>query len=232
VRRRPYSLLLFDEVEKAHPDVFNIMLQLLDDGRLTDSKGRTVSFANTLIVMTSNLGSRAVQKGARGGFGLSGVMADDEEEENYAAMKELVMDDMKSFFRPEFVNRLDEVVVFRALTKDNLRAIAENEFQQVLARLGERDLDVRLTQAFKDRVVDQGYDPAFGARPLRRAISSMLEDTLAEHLLEAACEGHDEQDDKATAKEAPAARQTIEVDIDEKTGKATVVQMRESSMAA
>jgi ATP-dependent Clp protease ATP-binding subunit ClpC len=232
VRRRPYSLLLFDEVEKAHPDVFNIMLQLLDDGRLTDSKGRTVSFANTLIVMTSNLGSRAVQKGARGGFGLSGVMADDEEEENYAAMKELVMDDMKSFFRPEFVNRLDEVVVFRALTKDNLRAIAENEFQQVLARLGERDLDVRLTQAFKDRVVDQGYDPAFGARPLRRAISSMLEDTLAEHLLEAACEGHDDQDDRSTTKEAPAARQTVEVDIDEKTGKATVVQMRESSMAA
>ncbi|CAK0795553.1 unnamed protein product, partial [Prorocentrum cordatum] len=146
VRRRPYSLLLFDEVEKAHPDVFNIMLQLLDDGRLTDSKGRTVSFANTLVVMTSNLGSRAVQKGARGGFGLGGVM-DDEEEESYAAMKEIVMEDMKSFFRPEFINRLDEVVVFRSLTKDNLRAIAENEFQQVLARLSESDLDVVLTQA-------------------------------------------------------------------------------------
>jgi len=228
VRRRPYSLLLFDEVEKAHPDVFNIMLQLLDDGRLTDSKGRTVSFANTLVVMTSNLGSRAVQKGATGGFGLGGMM-DDEEEESYAAMKEIVMEDMKSFFRPEFINRLDEVVVFRALTKDNLRAIAEIEFQQVLARLSESDLDVVLTQAFKDRVVDQGYDPAFGARPLRRAISFMLEDTLAEHLLEAAGEGHDDQGDE---EEAPAARQTVEVDIDEKTGKATVVQRRESSMAA
>jgi len=236
VRRRPYSLLLFDEVEKAHPDVFNLMLQLLEDGRLTDSKGRTVSFANTLVVMTSNLGSRAVQKGATGGFGLGGMM-DDEEEESYAAMKEIVMEDMKSFFRPEFINRLDEVVVFRALTKDNLRAIAEIEFQQVLARLSESDLDVALTQAFKDRVVDQGYDPAFGARPLRRAISFMLEDTLAEHLLEAAGEGHDDQGDEdpdlqRLEEEAPAARQTVEVDIDEKTGKAIVVQRRESSMAA
>jgi ATP-dependent Clp protease ATP-binding subunit ClpC len=229
VRRRPYSLLLFDEVEKAHPDVFNIMLQLLDDGRLTDSKGRTVSFANTLVVMTSNLGSRSVQKGAGGSFGLGFGTADDEEEESYAAMKELVMDDMKSFFRPEFINRLDELVVFRSLTKDNVRAIAEVEFRQVLARLSESDLDVVLTQAFKDRVVDQGYDPAFGARPLRRAISTMLEDTLAEHLLEAASasgEGQDEQDDKATA------RQSVEVDIDEKTGKAIVVQSRESSVVA
>merc|ERR1719282_1707239 len=177
VRRQPYSVLLFDEMEKAHPDVFNIMLQLLDDGRLTDSKGRTVSFANTLVVMTSNLGSRSVQKGAAGSFGLGFGTADNEEEESYAAMKELVMEDMKSFFRPEFINRLDEMVVFRSLTKENVRAIAEVEFQQVLARLGESDLDVMLTQAFKDRVVDQGYDPAFGARPLRRAISAMLEDT-------------------------------------------------------
>merc|ERR1719221_1357288 len=132
-------------------------------------------------------------------------MVDDEEEESYSAMKELVMEDMKSFFRPEFINRLDELVVFRSLTKDNVRAIAEVEFQQVLARLGESDLDVVLTQAFKDRVVDQGYDPAFGARPLRRAISTMLEDTLAEHLLQAASasgEGQDEQDDKAMARQS------------------------------
>jgi len=245
VRRRPYSLLLFDEVEKAHPDVFNIMLQLLDDGRLTDSKGRTVSFANTLVVMTSNLGSRSVQKGTAGSFGLGFGTADDAEEENYAAMKELVMEDMKSFFRPEFINRLDELVVFRSLTKDNVRSIAEVEFKQVLARLSESDLDVVLTQAFKDRVVDRGYDPAFGARPLRRAISTLLEDTLAEHLLGAASaagEGQDEQDDRARAEEgAPAARQAVEVDIDGTTGKAIVVQRglhggqggsRESSMAA
>merc|ERR1719424_59480 len=228
VRRKPYSLLLFDEVEKAHPDVFNIMLQLLDDGRLTDSKGRTVSFANTLVVMTSNLGSRSVQKGTAGSFGLGFGTADDAEEENYAAMKELMMEDMKSFFRPEFINRLDELVAFRSLTKDNVRSIAEVEFQQVLARLSESDLDVVLTQAFKDQVVDRGYDPAFGARPLWRAISTLLEDTLAEHLLEAASaagEGQGEQDDRARAEEAaPAARQTVEVDIDGKTGKAIVVQ--------
>ncbi|CAK0788613.1 unnamed protein product [Prorocentrum cordatum] len=235
VRRRPYSLLLFDEVEKAHPDVFNVMLQLLDDGRLTDSKGRTVSFANTLIVMTSNLGSRAVQKGAGGSFGLGFGTAgeEEEEEENYAAMRELVMDDMKSFFRPEFINRLDDLVVFRPLSRDDVRAIAEVEFRKVLARLGERDLDVVLTQAFKDRVVDRGFDPAFGARPLRRAISSMLEDTLAEHLLEAAGEGLDDEDGGPAARQkAPAHRRAVEVDLDEQTGKATVVQRRESSVAA
>ncbi|CAK0909859.1 unnamed protein product [Prorocentrum cordatum] len=238
VRRQPYSLVLFDEVEKAHPDVFNIMLQLLDDGRLTDSQGRTVSFANTLVVMTSNLGSRSVQKGAGGSFGLGFGAADDEEEESYAAMKELVMDDMKSFFRPEFINRLDEVVVFRSLTKDDVRAIAEVEFQNVLARLGERDLDVTLTQAFKDRVVELGYDPAMGARPLRRAISNMMEDTLAEYLLEAAGAEEDEEEDAARdseaeddSQDAPAVRQAVVLDLDGATGKATVVQSSGSTVA-
>jgi ATP-dependent Clp protease ATP-binding subunit ClpC len=238
VRRQPYSLVLFDEVEKAHPDVFNIMLQLLDDGRLTDSQGRTVSFANTLVVMTSNLGSRSVQKGAGGSFGLGFGAADDAEEESYAAMKELVMDDMKSFFRPEFINRLDEMVVFRSLTKDDVRAIAEVEFKNVLARLGDQDLDVTLTQAFKDKVVELGYDPAMGARPLRRAISSLLEDTLAEHLLEAAGAEEDEEEEKARDSEAedesegaPAVRQAVVVDVDETTGKAAV-QSKESYIAA
>jgi len=231
VRRRPYCVVLFDEMEKAHPDVFGVLLQLLDDGRLTDSKGRTVSFANTLVVMTSNLGSRSVQKGAGGSFGLGFGTADDEEEESYAAMKELVMEDMKSFFRPEFINRLDELVVFRSLTKENVRAIAEVEFRQVLGRLGERNLDVTLTQAFKDQVVEKGYDPAFGARPLRRAISAMLEDTLAEHLLEAAGEGPDDgQADGAGAGEE--ARQSIKVDVDGETGRAIVLQAREGSRAA
>jgi ATP-dependent Clp protease ATP-binding subunit ClpC len=232
VRRQPYSLVLFDEVEKAHPDVFNIMLQLLDDGRLTDSQGRTVSFANTMVVMTSNLGSRSVQKGAGGSFGLGFGTADDEEEESYAAMKELVMEDMKSFFRPEFINRLDEMVVFRSLTKDNVRAIAEVEFQHVLARLDARNLDVTLTQAFQDKVVELGYDPAFGARPLRRAISSMLEDTLAEHLLEAAGEEEEEKKEGGSVAEedrqdALAVRQSVVVDVDEDTGKATVRRIAE-----
>jgi len=183
VRRRPYSLVLFDEVEKAHPDVFNMMLQLLDDGRLTDSKGRTVSFANTLVVMTSNLGSRSVQKSASGGLGLGFGTMVDHTEANYSQMTELVHEEMKSFFRPEFLNRLDDIVVFRSLTKEDVRAIAEVEFKKVMARLKEKALDIRLSQRFKDLVVDAGFDPAYGARPLRRAITRMLEDTLAEHLL-------------------------------------------------
>jgi len=193
VRRRPYSLVLFDEVEKAHPDVFNMMLQLLDDGRLTDSKGRTVSFANTLVVMTSNLGSRSVQKSAGGGMGIGFGTDENSGEASYSQMKDLVHEEMKSFFRPEFLNRLDEMVVFRSLEKEDVRAIAEVEFKKVLWRLQERNLNVRLSQRFKDRVVDEGFDPAYGARPLRRAITRMLEDTLAEHLLANPAAGEDKE---------------------------------------
>ncbi|CAE7373225.1 CD4A [Symbiodinium natans] len=188
VRRRPYSLVLFDEVEKAHPDVFNILLQLLDDGRLTDSRGRVVSFANTLVVMTSNIGSRSVQKSAAGGLGLGFGVGEDEEEDKYSKVKELVNEEMKSFFRPEFLNRLDEIIVFRPLKEEDVRAIAEVEFKKVLARLADKDLEVTLLQSFKEQVIREGYDPAYGARPLRRAITRMLEDTLAEHLLQSAAE--------------------------------------------
>jgi len=205
VRRRPYSVVLFDEVEKAHPDVFNMMLQVLDDGRLTDSKGRTVSFANTLIIMTSNLGSRSVQKGTSGGGGLGFVTAGDEDDTDYSRMKDLVNEEMKGFFRPEFLNRLDEIVVFRSLTRENIRAIAEVEFKKVIARLGERQLDVTLTDRFKERVLEEGFDPAYGARPLRRAITRLLEDTLAEHVL------------GGTQEEAPQGRaqvrQFVELDV-------------------
>merc|ERR1711972_1213890 len=167
----------------AHPDVFNMMLQVLDDGRLTDSKGRTVSFANTMVIMTSNLGSRSVQKGASGGLGLGFETAGDDDDGDYSKMKDLVHEEMKSFFRPEFLNRLDEMVVFRSLTRENVAAIAEVEFRKVLARLSERQLDVTLSERFKAKVVEEGFDPAYGARPLRRAITRMLEDTLAEYVL-------------------------------------------------
>ncbi|CAE8626682.1 unnamed protein product [Polarella glacialis] len=186
VRRKPYSLVLFDEVEKAHPDVFNMLLQLLDDGRLTDSKGRTVSFANTMIVLTSNIGSRSVQKSAGGGMSLGFGVQENQAEANYSSIRELVHEEMKSFFRPEFLNRLDEICVFRPLTKPDIRAIAEVEFQKVTARLVESGIDISLTARFKEHVVTMGYDPAYGARPLRRAITRLLEDTLAEHLLESA----------------------------------------------
>jgi len=218
VRRRPYSLVLFDEVEKAHPDVFNMMLQVLDDGRLTDSKGRTVSFANTLVVMTSNLGSRSVQKGAGGGLGLGFETAGDEDDSDYGRMKDLVHEEMKGFFRPEFLNRLDEMVVFRSLTRDNVREIAEVEFRKVLARLSERALDVKLSARFKEKVVEEGFDPAYGARPLRRAITRMLEDTLAEHVLSNA-EGDEQSGSSASGSsgsgqvKAEEPRQVVEVDI-------------------
>jgi len=193
VRRRPYSLVLFDEVEKAHPDVFNTLLQLLDDGRLTDSKGRVVSFSNTLVVMTSNIGSRSVQKGAGGGVGLGFGTMEDSEEQSYQVIRELVHEEMKSFFRPEFLNRLDEICVFRPLTKENIRAIAEVEFNKVAARLLEAGMHVSLTARFKERVVQEGFDPAYGARPLRRAITRWLEDSLAEHLLDSTA--HPEEND-------------------------------------
>lgn len=187
VRRRPYSLVLFDEVEKAHPDVFNVLLQLLDDGRLTDSKGRVVSFANTMVIMTSNIGSRSVSKSAAGTSGL-GFHSEEDGFDTYAKVKEAVDEEMKSFFRPEFLNRLDEVIVFRPLKEDDIRAIAEVEFKKVLERLSDKNLHITLTQSFKDQVLKEGFDPAYGARPLRRAITRMLEDTLAEQLLEQTAE--------------------------------------------
>jgi len=183
IRRRPYSLVLFDEVEKAHPDVFNMLLQLLDDGRLTDSKGRTVSFTNCLVVMTSNLGSRSVQKSSAGGLGLGFGTELDEGEQSYGKMKELVHEEMKGFFRPEFLNRLDELIVFRPLSKEDVRNIAEVEFKKIMKRLSQNNLEVVLSAAFKCKVLDEGYDPTYGARPLRRAVTRLLEDSLTEAIL-------------------------------------------------
>mmetsp|Transcript_19321 Transcript_19321/g.61257 ORF Transcript_19321/g.61257 Transcript_19321/m.61257 type:complete len:297 (+) Transcript_19321:2-892(+) len=176
VRRRPYCVILFDEMEKAHPDVFGLLLQVLDDGRCTDSQGRTVDFKNTVIVMTSNVGSEAI---AELGVGLDDVDAKKKEEEVAEAVREA----MAGVFRPEFLNRLDEIVVFRSLTREDVQAIAEVEFRKVLGRLLEQELEVQLTARFKDQIVKEGYDPAYGARPLRRAITRLLEDTLAETLL-------------------------------------------------
>jgi len=210
--------VLFDEVEKAHPDVFNMMLQLLDDGRLTDSKGRTVSFANALVVMTSNLGSRSVQSGVAGGFGM-GFSGVEESDDSYTKMKDLVLEEMKSFFRPEFLNRLDDIVVFQSLTKDDVRNIAEVEFAKVLARLSENALDVSLSPAFKAAVVEAGFDPAYGARPLKRAITRMLEDTLSEQLLLDAEKAGDETQDQKDAKKEE--RKSIIVDVDS-NGKVSV----------
>ncbi len=182
VRRKPYTVILMDEIEKAHPDVFNILLQLLDDGRLSDAKGRVVSFKNTLIIMTSNIGSKVIEKGGGGlGFELS---TDDESTSRYNNIRNLVNEEMKQYFRPELLNRLDEIIVFRQLTKPEIAEIAEILLKQVNGRLTERGITLALTEAFKERLVDEGYDQRYGARPMRRAISRLIEDNLAEAILE------------------------------------------------
>jgi ATP-dependent Clp protease ATP-binding subunit ClpC len=181
VRRRPYTVVLFDEIEKAHPDVFNLLLQLLEDGRLTDSKGRTVDFKNTLIIMTSNIGSKVIEKGGGGlGFEFSGA---DAEETNYNRIRSLVNEELKQYFRPEFLNRLDEIIVFRQLSRDEVKEIAEIMLKEVFSRMEEKGIHLSVTEAFKERLVEEGYNPSYGARPLRRAVMRLLEDSLAEEFL-------------------------------------------------
>jgi len=181
VRRRPYTVVLFDEVEKAHPDVFNLLLQLLEEGRLTDSKGRTVDFKNTLLIMTSNIGSKVIEKGGGGlGFEFSG---DSVEDSQYNRIKSLVNEELKQYFRPEFLNRLDEIIVFRQLTKNEVKEIAEIMLKEVFARLKDKGIKLDVTDSFKERLVEEGFNPSYGARPLRRAVMRLLEDSLAEEVL-------------------------------------------------
>ncbi len=181
VRRRPYTVVLFDEIEKAHPDVFNLLLQLLEEGRLTDSKGRTVDFKNTLIIITSNIGSKVIEKGGGGlGFEFSGENA---EETQYNRIKSLVNEELKQYFRPEFLNRLDEIIVFRQLTRDEVKEIAEIMLREVFQRMEDKGILLTVSEAFKERLVEEGYNPSYGARPLRRAVMRLLEDSLAEGVL-------------------------------------------------
>jgi ATP-dependent Clp protease ATP-binding subunit ClpB len=170
VRRRPYSVILLDEVEKAHPDVFNVLLQVLDDGRLTDGQGRTVDFRNTVIVMTSNLGSQMIQEMAG--------------EENYDAMKLAIMEVVGQHFRPEFINRVDDVVVFHPLGREHIRRIVDIQLGYLHDRLAERDMRIHLSDAARDKLADAGFDPVYGARPLRRAIQQQVENPLAQEILQ------------------------------------------------
>jgi ATP-dependent Clp protease ATP-binding subunit ClpC len=179
VRRKPYTVLLFDEIEKAHPDVFNMLLQILDDGQLTDAKGRKVDFKNTLIILTSNIGSKVIEKG---GSGL-GFEFDTEANASYNRIRNLVNEELKAYFRPEFLNRLDEIIVFTQLSKDEVKQIADIMLRDVANRLTEKGITLEVSDRFKERVVQEGYNPSYGARPLRRAIMRLLEDSLAEALL-------------------------------------------------
>jgi ATP-dependent Clp protease ATP-binding subunit ClpB len=170
VRRKPYSVVLFDEVEKAHPDVFNVLLQVLDDGRITDSTGKTVNFKNTIIIMTSNIGSQYL---------LSGI---DEGGEIMEHAKTMVMNGLRDHFRPEFLNRLDEIILFKPLNKENIGGIIDLLMADLNKRLQDRDFKIELTESAKEIVVDQGYDPAYGARPLKRYLQKHVE-TLAARII-------------------------------------------------
>jgi len=178
VRRRPFSVVLFDEIEKAHPDIFNSLLQVLEDGRLTDSQGRTVDFKNTVIIMTTNLGTRDISKSLGLGFANSG-----DELTNYERMKGKVSDELKSHFRPEFLNRIDDIIVFHQLTKDQIIQIVDLMIANLDERLRARDMGIELTAAAKNLLADRGYDPLLGARPLRRTIQREIEDALSERIL-------------------------------------------------
>ncbi|HLT26573.1 MAG TPA: AAA family ATPase, partial [Zeimonas sp.] len=173
VRRKPYSVILFDEVEKAHPDVFGVLLQVLDDGRLTDGQGRTVDFRNTVIVMTSNLGSHEIQR-----------LSADPKLNDPEVIKDAVMVEVRAHFRPEFINRIDEIVVFHALGPSNIAAIAKIQLEGLRKRLADRDMDLEVSQAALDEVAKVGFDPLYGARPLKRAIQQKIENPISRLVLE------------------------------------------------
>jgi ATP-dependent Clp protease ATP-binding subunit ClpB len=172
VRRRPYCVILFDEIEKAHPDVFNVMLQILDDGRLTDGHGRTVDFKNSVVIMTSNIGSQVIL-GYRGGT----------DDDAYDAMKREVLEAMRGHFRPEFLNRIDEIVVFHGLTREQLKQIVEIQLGRLRQRLVERKITLELSDAARDHFANTGYDPVYGARPLKRLLQKEIETSLARKIL-------------------------------------------------
>ncbi|MDE5639352.1 MAG: AAA family ATPase, partial [Odoribacter sp.] len=178
VRRKPYSVVLLDEIEKAHPDVFNVLLQLLDDGQLTDSLGRKVDFKNTIVIMTSNIGSRQVKDFGRGiGFGVG----DRSKDNDYA--RSVVQKALKNTFAPEFLNRIDDVIIFNSLSKEDIHKIIDIELSGLIKRVQELGYAVKISDAAKEFLTEKGYDPQYGARPLKRAIQKYLEDALAEVII-------------------------------------------------
>jgi ATP-dependent Clp protease ATP-binding subunit ClpC len=178
VRRKPYSVLLLDEIEKAHPDVFNILLQILEDGKLTDAQGRKVDFRNTIVIMTSNIGAAQISKNQTLGFNVG-----DEQGLSYDDMKSRVMGELKKVFRPELLNRIDEIIVFHKLEKVEILQIVDLMMKRLRDQMAVHGSTVELTQAAKELLVEEGYDPAMGARPLRRAIQRLIEDPLADFVL-------------------------------------------------
>ena len=187
IRRRPYQVVLFDEIEKAHPEVFNVLLQALDDGRMTDGHGRTVNFSNTIIIMTSNVGAQHIRSENQLGFGVGATDDEEAEERDYRDMRSRLMTDLRKQFRPEFLNRIDEIIIFHSLTQPQLREVVDLMASQLAVRLGDQGIGVELTTAAKDRVLAIGWDPNYGARPLRRTIQREIENVIARMLLEGDC---------------------------------------------
>ncbi len=215
VRRKPFSVVLFDEIEKAHPDVFNTLLQILEDGHLTDAQGHTVDFKNTVIIMTSNLGTRDIQKGPGVGFA-----AHPDEKVTYEKMKEKVLEELKRSFRPEFLNRIDEVIVFHSLSREDVKAIVDLMMKRVRDQLKAKDVDIELTDGAKNLLAERGYDPSLGARPLRRTIQRLVEDPLSEKLLWKEFKAGqtiivDVRDDDITFESAPVPPDTPPVELAE-----------------
>jgi ATP-dependent Clp protease ATP-binding subunit ClpC len=186
VRRKPYSVILLDEVEKAHPDVFNILLQVLEDGRLTDGQGRTVDFRNTVVIMTSNVGAETLQRNKTVGF--NRII---DEAEDYNRMKERVMEQMKHTFRPEFLNRVDEMIVFQSLNDQQLKEIVDLLLKDLARRMEENGFKLELTDEARAVILKEGYEPAYGARPLKRAIQKLVEDAISEEILKKTVEPGD-----------------------------------------
>jgi len=179
VRRKPYSIILFDEIEKAHPDVYNILLQILEDGELSDSKGKKVNFKNTIIIMTSNLGLKEFNKQAKIGFETDS----EEDQQSYEQIKEHVIKETKNQFKPEFLNRLDKIVVFKPLDKKAISKIVDLQIKELIDRLKEKEINLKVGKSAKEQIITLGYDPENGARPIRRTIQQIIEDPLAEGLL-------------------------------------------------
>ncbi len=182
MRRKSYCVILLDEIEKAHPEVFNILLQIFDDGHLTDAKGRKVDFRNAIIVMTSNIGAEVIKKNSNIGFSFARDETD-VRKQTYERMKEKVLDEVKQFFRPEFLNRIDAQVVFHALERDHVRQIVDLMMHDVEKQLEAKRITIEVTDALRDHVGEKGYDEAYGARPLRRVIQDMIEDRLSDDIL-------------------------------------------------
>jgi ATP-dependent Clp protease ATP-binding subunit ClpC len=184
VRQHPYAVVLLDEIEKAHPEVFNILLQILEDGQLTDAKGRRVDFRNTIVIMTSNVGAQQLQRDSSIGFRAGGDEAAVASAE-HDRMKDKVLGELKNLFRPEFLNRIDATVVFHSLTREEIRSIVDLQLARVLEQVAAQQMELTVTDAAKDAIIAKGFDQAFGARPLRREIQTLIEDPLAERLLQA-----------------------------------------------